>query len=63
LSKKAKLLVFKIVIVPILTYGHESRVMTERLRSQVQASEMKFLQRIKGVSLFNKVHTLTFENL
>ena len=49
LSKKAKLSIFKTVFVPILTYGHESWVMTERVRSQVQASEMRFLQRIEGV--------------
>ena len=44
LSKKAKLSIFKAVFVPILTYGHESWVMTERVRSQVQASEMRFLR-------------------
>ena len=33
-------------------------VMTERVRSQVQASEMRFLQRIEGVTLFNKVREL-----
>ena len=38
LPKKAKLSIFKAVFVPILTYGHESWVMTERMRSQVQAS-------------------------
>ena len=31
LSKKAKLSIFKAVFVFILTYGHESRVMTERM--------------------------------
>ena len=31
--------------------------MTERMRSQVQASEMRFLQRIEGVTLFNKVRS------
>jgi len=31
--------------------------MTERIRSQVQASEMRFLRRIAGVTLFNKVRT------
>ena len=45
LSKKAKLSIFKAVFVPILTYGHESWVMTERMRSQVQASEMRFLRK------------------
>jgi len=31
--------------------------MTERIRSQVQASEMRFLQKIEGVTLFNKVRS------
>ena len=44
LSKKAKLSILKTVFIPILTYGHESWVMTERMRSQVQASEMRFLR-------------------
>ena len=57
LSKKAKLSIFKAVFVPILTYGHESWVMTERMRSQVQASEMRFLRKIEGVTLFNKVRS------
>ena len=58
LSKKAKLSIFKAVFVPILTYGHESWVMTKRMRSQVlQASKMRFLRRIEGVTLFNKVRS------
>ena len=57
LSKKAKLSVFKAVFVPIFIYGHESWVMTERMRSQVQASEMRFLRRIEGVTLLNKVRS------
>ena len=57
LSKKAKLSIFKAVFVPILTYGHESWVMTEKMRSQVQASEMRFLRKIEGVTLFNKVRS------
>ena len=31
--------------------------MTERVRSQVQASEMSFFRKIKGVTLFNKVRS------
>ena len=31
--------------------------MTNRLRSQVQASEMRFLQKIEGVTLFKKVRS------
>ena len=55
LSKKAKLSIFKAVFAPILTNGHESWVMAERVRSQVQASEMRFLRRVEGVTLFNKI--------
>ena len=44
LPKLAKLSIFKTAFVPILTYGHESWVMTERVRSQVQGSEMRFLR-------------------
>ena len=40
LCKKAKLSVFRSVFVPILTYGNECRVMTERVRSRVQAAEI-----------------------
>ena len=29
--------------------------MTERVRSQMQASEMRFLRKIKGVTMFDKV--------
>ena len=57
LSKKTKLSIFKTLFVPILTYGHESWVMTKRVRLQVQASEMSFLRRIEGVTLFNKVRS------
>ena len=34
--------------------------MTKRERSQVQASEMRFLQKIEGVTLFNKVRSSEF---
>ena len=49
--------IFTAVFVPILTYGHESWVKTERMRSQVQASEIRFLRRIEGVTLCNKVRS------
>ena len=42
LLRKEKLLVAKSTFVPILTYSHESWVMTERLRSQMRASKMRF---------------------
>ena len=55
LSKSAKLAVFKTIFIPILTYGHESWILTERVRSQVQAAEMRFLRKIEGVTLLDKV--------
>ena len=55
LPKKAKLSIFKTAFVPILTYGNESWVTTERVRSQVQPSKMKFLRRIEEGTLFNKM--------
>ena len=57
LSKKAKLSIFKAVFFPILTYGHESWVMTGRELSQLQASETRFLRKIEGVTLFNKTRS------
>jgi len=50
LSNTAKLSIFKSVFVPILTYGHEYWVITERILTQVQASEMGFLRRLHGVT-------------
>jgi len=47
LSNIAKLSVFKSVFVPILTYGHEFWVMTERISTQVQAPKMGFLQNLR----------------
>ena len=43
LSRKEKLSMFKSIFVPIFTYGHESWVITERLRLQMKASEMRIL--------------------
>ena len=37
--------------------GHESWVMTKRVRSQVQASEIRFLRRIEGIIRFNKLRS------
>ena len=47
--------VFRSIFVPILTYGHECWVMTERVRFRVQAPEMGFLRKFKGLSLLDKV--------
>ena len=47
LSKKGKTINFQNSFCPRSSiYGHESLVMTERVRSQVQASEMRFLKKL-----------------
>ena len=55
--KKGNALNFQNSFFPILTYGRESWIMTERVRSQRQASELRFLRRIEGVTLFDKVRS------
>jgi len=50
LSNTAKLQVFELVFVPILIYGHESGVMTERILIQVQAPEVGFLRRVHDMT-------------
>ncbi|KAK3516631.1 hypothetical protein QTP70_022033 [Hemibagrus guttatus] len=48
LSRKAKLSIYQSIYVPTLTYGHELWVMTERVRSRIQAAEKSFLRRVAG---------------
>jgi len=50
-SNTTKQSIIKPVFVPTLTYGHESWVITERILSQVQAAEMRFLRKVHGVTL------------
>ena len=54
LCAKAKLSAFRSILVPILTYGHECWVTTERVRSRVQAAEMGFLQKFRNLSLLGQ---------
>ncbi|KAK3518470.1 hypothetical protein QTP70_000905 [Hemibagrus guttatus] len=64
LSWKAKLLIYQSIYVPTLTYGHELWVMTERVRSWIQAAEMSFLRRVAGHSLRDRVRSsVTWEGL
>ena len=45
--RKAKLPGFKSIFVLILNYGYECWVMTERVQSQMQASETRVLQKFE----------------
>ena len=55
LCTRAKLSIFRSVYVLILTYNHECWIMYEKVKSQVQAAEMRFLRRISGLTLLDKV--------
>ncbi|KAK3564781.1 hypothetical protein QTP86_026411, partial [Hemibagrus guttatus] len=57
LSRKVKLSIYQSIYVPTLTYGHELWVMTERVRSRIQAAEMSFLHRVVGHSLRDRVRS------
>ena len=57
LSQKAKLSIYRSIFVPILTYGHEGWVMTERTRSRIQAAEMGFLSWVDGISHRDRVRS------
>ncbi|KAK3530440.1 hypothetical protein QTP86_024352 [Hemibagrus guttatus] len=64
LSRKAKLSIYQSIYIPTLTYGHELWVMTERVRSRIQAAEMSFLHRVAGRSLRDRVRSsVTWEEL
>jgi len=53
----AKLSVCEYIFVPILTFGHGSWVMIERMLSQVQAAEKGSMQRVNCVALHDKVRS------
>ena len=50
-----KLSIYWSIYVPILTYGHELWVVTERTRSRIQAAEVGVLRGVSGLSLRDRV--------
>ena len=55
LSRSAKMLVYKTMIEPTLTYGAESWVLKEREKQRIQAAEMRVLRKIAGVRRIDHV--------
>ncbi|KAL0271776.1 UNVERIFIED_CONTAM: hypothetical protein PYX00_008771 [Menopon gallinae] len=54
LSREAKLIMYRATYVPILTYGHRVREMTERTRSRIRAAEMRFLRAAAGATRIDR---------
>src|SRR5215470_7222382 len=55
LSRQTKIAVFKTIFRPILTYGCENWVITENVRSRLQAAEMRFLRRAAGHTRWDRI--------
>ena len=48
--KKAKLLIHMIILRPILLYGHDSWILTKKLKSKITAADVTVLILVKGVT-------------
>lgn len=55
ITRETKINVFKAIYRPILTYGCESWNLTQRQRSRLQAAEMKYLRRVRGVTRRDRI--------
>ena len=47
--------IYKTMISPILLYGSETWIQTQKYINKIQTAEMKFLRSIKGCSILGKI--------
>ena len=57
INRNTKLKIYKTIYRPILTFGCESWILTEKIKSKIRAIEMKFLRGIYGVSIMDKIRS------
>lgn len=55
ISKKTKMTLYKTVFRPTLIYGSETWTMSHRVKSKIQAAEMRYLRKVEGVTKFDRV--------
>uniref|UniRef100_A0A1Y1MCV0 Reverse transcriptase domain-containing protein n=1 Tax=Photinus pyralis TaxID=7054 RepID=A0A1Y1MCV0_PHOPY len=49
-SRKTKMMVYKVIFRPILTYGSESWTLGRKEQGKIQTIDMKYLRRVKGIT-------------
>lgn len=55
ISKETKTRVFNAVYIPILTYSSETWTLTQKQKQRIKTQEMRFLRRIEGCRLIDKI--------
>ena len=58
-SRRTGMAIFNAVYRPTLIYGHEQRVMTERIRPRIRAAEMRFVRRAARLTLRDRIRSST----
>ena len=57
IKEETKITVYKSIYLPILIYGSETWVLNKNQQSKIQAAEMKFLRRARGVTKMDKIRS------